>query len=163
PRAVWGRLRPTVLGPLAGLALSGPRGVVAARRGVGSDALLRVLVRRRSGHPRREWRAAAPRAVRGDPWLAERRRPGHPDIRHVGLPLAAPASPVIYLFGLAGLTLGTSLPAGVGAMAGTTLQDHAVSDPAQRILLTLFPERVRATVTALVEGAAKRVGAIAGN
>ena len=83
--------------------------------------------------------------------------------RRIGVPLAAAVSPVIYLLGLTGLSLGTSLPAGVGAMAGTTLQDHAVSDPAQRILLTLFPERVRATVTALVEGAAKRVGAIAGN
>src|SRR5439155_1691310 len=70
--------------------------------------------------------------------------------RQIGVPLAAAVSPVIYLLGLAGLSLRTSLPAGVGAMAGTTLQDHAVSDPAQRILLTLFPERLRATVTALV-------------
>ncbi|TMA69226.1 MAG: cyclic nucleotide-binding domain-containing protein [Deltaproteobacteria bacterium] len=83
--------------------------------------------------------------------------------RQIGVPLAAAVSPVIYLLGLAGLSLRTSLPAGVGAMAGTTLQDHAVSDPAQRILLTLFPERLRATVTALVDGAAKRVGAVAGN
>src|SRR5262249_46679075 len=83
--------------------------------------------------------------------------------RQISVPLAAVVSPVIYLLGLAGLSLGASLPAGVGAMAGATLQDHAVSDPAQRILLTLFPERVRATVTAVVDGAAKRVGAIAGN
>src|SRR5262249_7468718 len=83
--------------------------------------------------------------------------------RQIGGPAASAVAPVIYLRGLAGLSLGTSLPAGVGAMAGATLQDHAVSDPAQRILLTLFPERVRATVTALVDGAAKRVGAIAGN
>ncbi|HXJ36942.1 MAG TPA: cyclic nucleotide-binding domain-containing protein [Candidatus Eisenbacteria bacterium] len=83
--------------------------------------------------------------------------------RWLGVPLAAAVSPVIYLLGLAGLCLRTSLPAGVGAMAGATLQDHAVYDPAQRILLTLFPEHVRATVTALVDGAAKRVGAVAGN
>ena len=64
--------------------------------------------------------------------------------------------------GLAGLSLGTVYPQ-ASALWPAPLQDHAVSDPAQRILLTLFPERVRATVTALVEGAAKRVGAIAGN
>ena len=83
--------------------------------------------------------------------------------RQIGVPLAAAVSPVIYLLGLAGLSLRTSLSAGVGAMVGATLQDHAISDPAQRILLTLFPERLRATVTALVDGAAKRVGAVAGN
>src|SRR5262249_59758808 len=52
---------------------------------------------------------------------------------------------------------------GGGGMATTSLQDHAVYDPAQRILLTLFPERVRATVTALVDGVAKRVGGVVGN
>src|SRR5262245_844709 len=83
--------------------------------------------------------------------------------RWTGVPLAAAVSPVIYLFGMAGLSLRTSLPAGVGAMAATTLQDHAVYDPAQQILLTLFPERVRATVIALVDGAAKRVGGVVGN
>jgi AAA family ATP:ADP antiporter len=82
--------------------------------------------------------------------------------RRVGVPLAAAFSPIIYLLGMAGLALRTSLPAGVAAMAGATLQDHAISDPAQSILVTLFPERLRATVTALV-GAAKRVGAVAGN
>jgi hypothetical protein len=83
--------------------------------------------------------------------------------RWLGVPLAAAVSPVIYLLGMAGLALRTSLTAGVGAMAGATLQDHAVYDPAQRILLTLFPERVRATVTTLVDGAVKRVGGVAGN
>src|SRR5262249_59136293 len=76
---------------------------------------------------------------------------------------AAAVSPVIYLLGMAGLSVRTSLPAGVGAMATTSLQDHAVYDPAQRILLTLFPERVRATVTALVDGVAKRLGGVVGN
>jgi AAA family ATP:ADP antiporter len=83
--------------------------------------------------------------------------------RWVGVPLAAALSPVIYLLGMMGLSLRTSLPAGVGAMAGASLQDHAVYDPAQRILLTLFPERVRAAVTAIVDGVAKRVGGVVGN
>jgi AAA family ATP:ADP antiporter len=46
--------------------------------------------------------------------------------RWVGVPLAAAVSPVIYLLGMAGLALGTSLPAGIGAMATASLQDHAV-------------------------------------
>jgi len=83
--------------------------------------------------------------------------------RRIGVPLAAAISPVIYLLGLAGLCLRTSLSVGVGALAAASLQDHSVYDPAQRILLTLFPERVRAAVTAIVDGAAKRVGGVVGN
>jgi AAA family ATP:ADP antiporter len=83
--------------------------------------------------------------------------------RTLGVPVAASLSPVIYLLGLLGLAARTSLAAGVGAMAGATLQDHAVHDPAQRILTTLFPERVRTAVATVVEGPVKRTGAVIGN
>jgi CRP-like cAMP-binding protein len=83
--------------------------------------------------------------------------------RVIGVPVAAALSPVIYLLGLIGLCTRTSLAAGVGAMAGATLQDHAVYDPAQRILTTLFPERVRTTVTTLVAGPVTRIGGVTGN
>ena len=49
----------------------------------------------------------------------------------------------MYLLGFFGLSVRLSLPAGVGAMAGTKLQDHAIYDPAQRILFNLFPEAIR--------------------
>jgi AAA family ATP:ADP antiporter len=83
--------------------------------------------------------------------------------RTLGVPVASSLSPLIYLLGLLGLAARTSLAAGVGAMAGATLQDHAVYDPAQRILTTLFPERVRTTVATVVEGPVKRSGAVIGN
>jgi len=83
--------------------------------------------------------------------------------RRFGLPLAASLSPLIYLVGFAGLTLRMSLPTGVSAMAGAQLQDHAVYDPAQRILLTLFRERIRPAVTAVVDGPLKRGGAAVGS
>jgi AAA family ATP:ADP antiporter len=83
--------------------------------------------------------------------------------RTLGVPAAASLSPLIYLLGLLGLAARTSLAAGVGAMAGATLQDHAVYDPAQRILTTLFPERVRTAVATVVEGPVKRTGAVIGN
>jgi AAA family ATP:ADP antiporter len=83
--------------------------------------------------------------------------------RTLGVPVASSLSPVIYLLGLLGLAARTSLAAGVGAMAGATLQDHAVYDPAQRILTTLFPERVRTAVATVVEGPVKRTGGVIGN
>jgi AAA family ATP:ADP antiporter len=83
--------------------------------------------------------------------------------RTLGVPVASSLSPIIYLLGLLGLAARTSLAAGVGAMAGATLQDHAVYDPAQRILTTLFPERVRASVATVVEGPVKRSGGVVGN
>ncbi len=83
--------------------------------------------------------------------------------RRLGVPLAAALSPLIYLVGLAGLSLQLSLAAGVAAVAGANLQDHAVYDPAQRILVTLFPERMRAAVTTLIDGPVKRTGSVLGN
>ena len=83
--------------------------------------------------------------------------------RRIGLPLAAALSPLVYLIGFGGLSLRLSLPAGIGAVAATNLQDHAVYDPAQKVLLTLFTERARAYVTGLIEGPFKRVGGVLGN
>ncbi len=83
--------------------------------------------------------------------------------RRLGVPLASALSPLIYFLGLVGLSVQLSLAAGVAAVAGANLQDHAVYDPAQRILVTLFPERVRAAVTTLIDGPVKRTGAVLGN
>jgi AAA family ATP:ADP antiporter len=83
--------------------------------------------------------------------------------RRLGVPLASAISPLIYLLGLVGLSVQLSLAAGIAAVAGANLQDHAVYDPAQRILVTLFPERVRTAVTTLIDGPVKRAGAVLGN
>jgi len=83
--------------------------------------------------------------------------------RRIGIPLAAAISPVIYLLGFLGLSARLSLPAGVGAMAGTKLQDSAVYDPAVRILFNLFPEDIRPRAMALLEGPVKRAGGALGN
>ncbi len=83
--------------------------------------------------------------------------------RSLGVPLASALSPLIYLIGLVGLSVQLSLAAGIAAVAGANLQDHAVYDPAQRILVTLFPERVRAAVTTLIDGPVKRTGSVLGN
>ncbi len=83
--------------------------------------------------------------------------------RRLGVPLASALSPLIYLLGLVGLSIQLSLAAGILAVAGANLQDHAVYDPAQRILVTLFPERVRAAVTTLIDGPVKRTGSVIGN
>ena len=56
-----------------------------------------------------------------------------------------------------------SLPAGVGAMAGTKMTDNAVYDPALRVLFNLFPESRRAGVSGLLEGPIKRAGGAIGN
>lgn len=83
--------------------------------------------------------------------------------RRIGVPLAAAVSPLIYLGGFLGLSVRLSLPAGVGAMAGTKLQDNAVYDPALRVLYSLFPESLRPEATALIEGPVKRGGGSIGN
>ena len=83
--------------------------------------------------------------------------------RRIGVPLASLLSPSMYLLGFFGLSVRLSLPAGVGAMAGTKLQDHAIYDPAQRILFNLFPEAIRVRATALLEGPVKRSGGAVGN
>jgi hypothetical protein len=86
-----------------------------------------------------------------------------PLYRRIGVPLAAALSPLLYLFGFLGLAWRLSLPAGVGAMAGTKLQDNAVYDPALRVLYSLFPESIRSHATALLEGPLKRAGGALGN
>lgn len=83
--------------------------------------------------------------------------------RRIGVPLSAAISPVIYVVGFMGLSLRLSLPVGVGAKAGTQLQDNAVYDPAVRVLCSLFPEEFRARATALIEGPVKRGGGALGN
>jgi AAA family ATP:ADP antiporter len=83
--------------------------------------------------------------------------------RRIGIPLAAAISPLIYLLGFLGLSVRLSLPAGVGAMAGTKLQDNAVYDPAVRILYNLLPENIRARAMGLLEGPVKRAGGALGN
>ena len=83
--------------------------------------------------------------------------------RRIGVPLAATLSPLIYLAGLLGMSVRLSLAPAVAAMAGVTLQDHAVYDPAQRVLVTLFPERQRPAATTLIEGPVQRTGGVLGN
>ena len=82
--------------------------------------------------------------------------------RRIGVPLSATLSPLIYLLGFMGLSVQLSFSAGIAAVAGTRLQDHAIGDPGLRVLFNLFPERVRARVTALLDPI-KRSGGVLGN
>ena len=83
--------------------------------------------------------------------------------KRIGIPLSIALSPLIYLIGFCGMSIRLSLAAGVGARAGTKLQDNAVYDPAMRILFNLFPERDRPRATGLLEGPVKRAGGALGN
>jgi len=83
--------------------------------------------------------------------------------RRIGIPLSIVLSPVVYLIGFCGMSIRLNLAAGVGARAGTTLQDNAIYDPAMRILFNLFPERERSRATGLLEGPVKRAGGAIGN
>lgn len=83
--------------------------------------------------------------------------------RHIGVPLAAALSPVIYMLGFLGLSFQMSLPAGIAAVAGARVQDDAVYDPGVRILFNLFPDEIRSRATALLEGPVKRMGGTLGN
>jgi hypothetical protein len=83
--------------------------------------------------------------------------------KRIGIPLSVLLSPVVYLVGFCGMSIRLNLMAGVGAFAGTKLQDSAVYDPAMRILFNLFPERERSRATGLLEGPVKRAGGAIGN
>ncbi len=83
--------------------------------------------------------------------------------KRIGIPLSIVLSPIAYLFGFCGMSIRFNLMAGVGAFAGTKLQDSAVYDPAMRILSNLFPEHDRSRATGLLEGPVKRAGGAIGN
>jgi hypothetical protein len=83
--------------------------------------------------------------------------------RRIGVPLAATLSPLVYLVGFFGVSTRLDLPSGMGAVGTANLQDHAVQEPAQRILVTLLPERARAAATSLIEGPIQRLGGATGN
>jgi len=83
--------------------------------------------------------------------------------RHIGVPLAAALSPVIYLLGFLGLSFQLSLAAGITAVAAARVQDDAIYDPGVRILFNLFPDELKARATALLEGPVKRLGGTLGN
>ena len=109
-------------------------------------------------------------AVRRLPRLAQRRRAGAAAASARRASSAASAcrsprrcSPLVYLLGFFGVSVRLGLEAAVGAMAGATLQDHAIYDPAQRVLVTLFPERLRPAATTLIEGPVQRAGGALGN
>jgi len=83
--------------------------------------------------------------------------------RRLGLPLSATLSPLIYLLGFFGVSTRLDLPSGIGAVGGANLQDHAIQEPAQRILITLLPERIRPAATSLIDGPVQRFGGAVGN
>jgi hypothetical protein len=83
--------------------------------------------------------------------------------RRIGVPLAATLSPLVYLVGFFGVSTRLDLPSGIGAVGTTNLQDHAIQEPAQRILVTLLPDRLRAAATSLIEGPIQRMGGALGN
>ncbi len=83
--------------------------------------------------------------------------------RRIGVPLAATLSPLVYLIGFFGIGVRLDVPAGIGAVTGASIQDHAIFDPAMKVLTTLFRESVRPAVTALIDGPIRRLGGALGN
>ena len=81
----------------------------------------------------------------------------------IGVPLASAISPLVYLLGFVGLGVQPSLLIAITAIAAARVQDHAVYDPAQRILFNLFPEALRSRATGLLAGPIKRLGGALGN
>lgn len=81
----------------------------------------------------------------------------------VGLPAALLLSPLTYLAAFLGLAARPSLGVNIGAVAATRLQGDAVYEPGVKVLSNLFPERMRARVTALLEGPVSRTGSVLGN
>jgi hypothetical protein len=81
----------------------------------------------------------------------------------IGVPLAATLSPLVYLLGFFSISARLGLGAALAAMAGASLQDHAIYDPAQQVMLTLFPERLRPAATTLLAGPIRRGGGALGN
>lgn len=83
--------------------------------------------------------------------------------RRIGVPLSAALAPAAYLLGFAGLGWRFGLPTAMPAAMGTSVLDHTVDDPAQRILSALLPMRIRTAATSLIQGPAKRAGAALGS
>ena len=83
--------------------------------------------------------------------------------QRVGVPLAATLAPVVYLLGFLGVSVRLDLPAAIGAVAGASFQDHALYEPAERVLSTLHPERLRAAAAAWIAGPVRRGGGALGN
>lgn len=83
--------------------------------------------------------------------------------RRVGVPRAALLAPAVYVLGLIGFATVGGLGVAIAAMAAASLQDKALGEPAERTLATLFPERVRPTIAALLDGILKRFGGVLGN
>ncbi|HEY2772547.1 MAG TPA: cyclic nucleotide-binding domain-containing protein [Candidatus Binatia bacterium] len=83
--------------------------------------------------------------------------------RRVGVPMASVLSPAGYMLGLTAISAKFGLPTAMPAMVGTSVVDHTIYEPAQRILSALLPPRMRSSATGIVQGPAKRAGAALGS
>jgi hypothetical protein len=81
----------------------------------------------------------------------------------VGVPRAALLAPLVFSTGLLGFAFLGGLGIAVAAMVAATLQDKALSEPAEKTLATLFPESDRPAAVAALDGVLKRAGGAAGN
>ena len=81
----------------------------------------------------------------------------------VGVPRAALLAPLVFSTGLIGFAFLGGLGVAVAAMVAATLQDKALSEPADKTLATLFPESDRPTAVAALDGVLKRAGGAMGN
>lgn len=83
--------------------------------------------------------------------------------QRVGVPLSAMLSPLVFLLGFLGVSVSLRPPAAMGALTAASVQDRALYEPAQRILLTLLPDRLRPAGGPLIEGPVRRLGGAIGN
>lgn len=83
--------------------------------------------------------------------------------RRVGVPLSAMLAPAAYFCGLIGLGVRFGLRSAMPTTMTTSVLDHTIYEPAQRILCALLPENIRTAASSVIQGPAKRGGAAFGS
>jgi AAA family ATP:ADP antiporter len=83
--------------------------------------------------------------------------------RRIGLPLSLALEPVSYLLGFAWLGVRPGLMVGVAALGAGRITEDGIAGPGMRVLFNLFPERLRARASGLLQGPINRVGGVVGN
>jgi len=81
----------------------------------------------------------------------------------IGLPLALALWPAVYVLGFGWLASTLALSAGIGTLSAARVAQNGVSGPALRVVMSLFPEPVRARAASLLEGPVNRSGSLLGN
>jgi hypothetical protein len=83
--------------------------------------------------------------------------------RRLGLPLSMALEPVAYVIGFGWLGLDFALVAAFSSFGAARLAETAIAESAARVVYNLFPDRIRAYASGLLEGPVNRLGGMLGN